>query len=126
VLRPDQLFRLINELIFVLLGGLLGWVATTGRLYFDRRSVTWIAVSAAMILWGLRALYLPAQAGRPGQWWARRQNLTRGLSLILVGVILLAIAHVPLGWVAPLLGAAAGVLVLRGIVSTILVFQMRS
>ncbi len=117
MLRPDQLFRLINEMIFVLLGCLLGWVALSGRLFFDRRAVTWIAVSAAMILWGLRALY------RPGQWWARWENLTRGLSLMLVGVIMLAIARAPFAWVAPLLGAAAALLVLRGIVSTVLMFR---
>ena len=119
MLRPDQLFRLINELIFVLLGGLLGVLAVSRPLFFDRRAVTWIVLSAAMILWGLRALY------RPGQWWARWQNLTRGLSLVLVGVIMLAIAHVPFEWVAPLLGTAGALLVLRGIVSTVLVFRTR-
>lgn len=119
MLSPASLFRLLNELIFVLLGVLLGWVAASGRLFFDRRSGTWIAVSAAMILWGLRAFY------RPGQWWARWQNLTRGLSLVLVGVILLAIARVPFGWVAPMLGAAGALLVLRGIVSTIIIFAAR-
>ena len=119
MLTPDRMFRLLNELIFILLGCLLGWVAVSRRLFFDRRAVTWIAVSVAMILWGLRALY------RPGQWWARWEKLTRGLSLVLVGVIMLAIAHMPFAWVAPLLGAAAALLVLRGIVSTILVFRTR-
>lgn len=119
MLSPANLFRLLNELIFVLLGALIGWVAVSGRLFFDRRSGAWIAVSAAMILWGLRALY------RPGQWWAKWQNLTRGLSLVLVGAILLAIARVPFGWVAPLLGAAAALLILRGILSTILILAAR-
>lgn len=119
MLTPASLFRLLNELILVLLGGLLGWVAVTGRIFFDRRSGTWIAVSAAMILWGLQALY------RPGQWWAKWQHLTRGLSLVLVGVLLLAIARVPFAWVGPLLGAAAALLVLRGIVSAIFVFASR-
>jgi hypothetical protein len=122
MLTPASLFRLLNELILVLLGGLLGWVAVTGRIFlsqFNPRSGTWIAVSAAMILWGLQALY------RPGQWWAKWQNLTRGLSLLLVGVILLAIARVPFAWVGPLLGAAAALLVLRGIVSAIFVFASR-
>ena len=119
MLSPANLFRLLNEMIFVLLGALMGWVAVSGRLRFDPRSGAWIAVSAAMILWGLQALY------RPGQWWAKWQNLTRGLSLVLVGAILLAIALVPFGWVAPLLGAAAALLILRGILSTILILAAR-
>jgi hypothetical protein len=44
---------------------------------------------------------------------------------VLVGVILLAIARVPFGWVAPLLGTAAALLILRGILSTILILAAR-
>jgi hypothetical protein len=119
MLTPGRLFLLINELINVLLGCLLAWMGLSGHFFFDPRSYGWIALSAVVILWGLRTLV------RPGQWWARWQNLTRGLSLALVGVIMITIARAPFAWAGRLLAIAGLLLVIRGIVSTILVFRPR-
>jgi multisubunit Na+/H+ antiporter MnhG subunit len=118
-LNPASFFRLLNELIFVLLGALMGWVALSRPYAFRPPAGAWIAVSVAMILWGVRALY------RPGQWWARWENLTRGVSLVLVGLLLLAAPHAPFRWLGRLLGVAAVLLVLRGIVSMALVLAER-
>ena len=65
MLTPDRLFRLLNEMIFLLLGGLLAWVGASGRIFFNRHSLNWVVVSVALILWGLRALM------KPGAWQAR-------------------------------------------------------
>ncbi|HKW63489.1 MAG TPA: hypothetical protein VJN89_13155 [Candidatus Acidoferrum sp.] len=122
MLTPDRLQGVIIELIFVLLGGLLVWLGLRGPGYgriVDRHSVSWLIMGAALILWGLRALY------KPGQWWKRWENWTRGLSLVVLGVLMLAIIRVPFSWVEPMLMAAGAVLVLRGIVGSAHIFRPR-
>ena len=110
---------LVIELIFVLLGGLFVWLGITNHIFFDRSGRAWTILSAALVLWGLRALY------KPGQWWARWQIWTRGLSLVLLGVVMLAIARVPTLWVGKLLAVAGAILVARGILAAALVFEPR-
>ena len=119
MLSPERLLRFMIELIFVLLGSLVIWLGLTGRIYVDRHSAAWVILSLALILWGLRALY------KPGQWWARWQNWTRGLSLSLLGVLMLVISRVPFLWVGPMLAAGGAVLALRGIVGSALIFRQR-
>jgi hypothetical protein len=119
MLTPQSALRLMIEVIFVLLGGLLVWLALTGRVLVERNKPSWFILSGALILWGLRALY------GTGQWWLRWEHWTRGLSLILVGAVLLAISRVPFLWIAPLLAAAGVVLALRGLIGTALAFRPR-
>ncbi len=119
MLSPERLLRLFVEFIFVLLGLLFIWLALVRRIYVDRHSIGWVILSVALILWGLRALY------KPGQWWARWQNWTRGLSLALLGLLMLVITRVPFLWVGPLLAAGGAVLLLRGIIEAILIFRPR-
>src|SRR5262249_48577348 len=119
MLKPDRLLELIIELIFVLLGGLIVWLGLSNHIFFDRSGVSWLVLSAAVILWGLRALY------QPGRWWARWQIWTRGLSLIFVGVVMQAIAHVSILWVGKLLVLAGVVLALRGLIGASLIFKPR-
>ncbi len=116
---PDRLQRLLIEVIFVLLGGLFVWLALSKRAYVDRHSVSWLVLSIALVLWGSRALY------KPGQWWLRWENWTRGLSLVLLGIVMLAISRVPFEWVGPLLAVAGGLLVLRGVMGSVLVLRPR-
>ena len=117
---PERLLRVFIELIFVMLGGMLIWLGfrgpASGRIV-DRHSVSWLILGVAMVLWGLRALY------KPGQWWRRWENWTRGLSLVLLGVLMLAIIRVPFSWVEPMLMAAGTVLVIRGVVASALIFR---
>ena len=119
MLKPQQVLRITIELIFVLLGGLVIWLGLSGQIFFDRRKPAWLILSAALILWGLRALY------RPGQWWSRWEHWTRGLSLMLLGVVMLAIARVPFLWVGRLLAVGGALLVLRGLMGSVLVFRPR-
>ena len=42
-------------------------------------------LSIVLMLWGLRMLH------KPGQWWVRGESWTRGLSLALLGSLMLAI-----------------------------------
>jgi hypothetical protein len=122
MLSPEKLLRLMIEFIFVMLGALFAWFGLAGPAHgrtVDRHSVAWLILSVALLLWGLRALY------KPGQRWTRWQNWTRGLSLALLGLVMLAITRVPFLWVGPLLAAGGAVLVLRGIIEAILIFRAR-
>jgi len=119
MLKPDRLLQLFIELVFVLLGALIVWLGLTNHIFFDRTGLGWSVLSVALILWGLRALY------KPGQWWARWQIWTRGLSLVLVGVVLLAIARVSILWVGKLLALAGVLLALRGFIGAGLALKSR-
>lgn len=111
----DRMLRLFVELIFVLLGGLMMWVGWTGhfRYSFDPRGAGWLILSAVVIVWGIRAFFGKKSAKK----WA---NWTRGISLILVGVVMLAITRATMAQVGPLLTTAGALLVLRGFVGAVL------
>jgi hypothetical protein len=117
MLKPEHLLRIIIEMIFVLLGALVVWLGVTGQIHFDRRKLPWLVLSAALIVWGLRALY------KPGQW--RWEHWTRGLSLTLLGMVMLAISRVPFLWVGRLFALAGLLLILRGLVGSFLVLRPR-
>jgi hypothetical protein len=119
MLTPQNLLRLVIEMIFVLLGGLVVWLGLTGQIFFDRRTVPWMILSIALILWGVRALYKPAK------WWSRWENWTRGLSLALLGIVMLAISRVPFLWVGRLFAVAGLLLVMRGLIGSFLVLRPR-
>jgi hypothetical protein len=119
MLAPQKILRVTMELIFILLGGLIVWLGLSGQIFFDRRKPGWLILSVALILWGLRAMY------RPGQWWSRWEHWTRGLSLILLGIVMLAISRVPFLWVGNLLALAGLLLVLRGLMGSVLIFRPR-
>jgi hypothetical protein len=111
---PSQMLRLLTEVIFLLAGALLLFVGLTGRYLFDARRPSWLVLAVILFFWGLRSwrrarlvavrpLRLAAQLG--------------GVSLVLVGAIMLSLAWVRFGLVGPLLAAAGGVFILRGLVS---------
>jgi hypothetical protein len=122
MLTPQHLLRIVIEMIFVLLGGLVVWLGLTGQIFFvffDGRKLPWLILSIALILWGLRALY------KPGSSWARWEHWTRGLSLTLLGVVMLAISRVPFLWVGRLFALAGLLLILRGLIASFLVLRPR-
>jgi len=117
MLSPARLTELTVELVFLLLGTLVLWLSAIGRLNPDRHGVPWLVLSVALLVWGLLAL------ARPGQWWARWQKWNRGLSLVILGVIMLTVMRVPFFWVGRLLTLAGVVLILRGILGAILILK---
>jgi hypothetical protein len=116
---PQNLQRVVIEAIFILLGGLIVWLGLTGQIFFNRRNVPWLVLSVALILWGLRAIY------KPGKWWSRWEDWTRGLSLTLVGIVMLVISRAPFLWVGRLFALAGLLLVLRGLIGSFLVLRPR-
>ena len=116
MLSPARLTQLLMEFVFLLLGALVIWLAANGRIYFDRHGVSWLVLSVALIAWGLLAL------AKPGQFWAK---WNRGGSLVLLGVVMLAISRVPFDWVVKLLALAGVILVARGILGSLLILRQR-
>jgi len=117
MLTPDKSLRLLIEFIFMLLGGLIVWLGLTEHIFFDRRRPAWLILSIAILLWGARALY------RPGKFWSRWEDWTRGISMLLLGAVMAAISRVPFDWVGRLLAVAGVLLLLRGLAGSMLVFR---
>ncbi len=117
MLSPARLSQLMVELVFLLLGTLVVWLGLQGRIYFDRRSIPWLIISVALLAWGFLAL------ARSGLWWARWQKWNRGLSLVLLGGLMLAVTRVPFLMVGKLLAAAGLVLIVRGALGAILILR---
>ena len=120
MLKPQQVLRITIEIIFVLLGGLVVWLGLSEHILFDRRKPGWLLLSAVLIVWGVRALYKPRE-----QAWSRTERWTRGLSLTLLGVVMLAISRVPFLWVGGLLTFAGVLLTLRGLIGAALILSSR-
>jgi hypothetical protein len=118
MLTPDRLLRLVIELIFVLLGLLLVWLGVTHRISVDRHSLLWLALSVALIFWGIRSIYR-----KPGRKPPQPEDYIRAVTLALLGIVLLAISRVPSDWVAPLLAAAGFLLAGRGIIGTVILLR---
>lgn len=117
MLSPARLSQMLIEFVLLLLGALVVWLGISGRIYFDRRSIPWLVISVAIAVWGLMAL------AKPGQWWTRWQKWNRGLSLLLLGVIMLVMARVSFLWVGRLLALAGLVLLVRGALGCVLILR---
>jgi hypothetical protein len=115
VTSTTHLFRLMNEVVFVLLGALLAWAAFTGHYYFNPRNMTWILLAGLLVAYGIVA----------AMWSSgpRSISIVRGGSLIVVGLIMLALSHVILRWVEPMLILAGATLALRGLIVAVLVLR---
>lgn len=110
-----QLFRLMNEVIFVLLGALLAWAAFTGHYYFNPRSMMWLLLAGLLVAYGAVA----------AMWSSgpRAIAIVRGGSLTIVGLVMLSLSHVILRWVQPMLIFAGAVLAARGLIVAALVLR---
>jgi hypothetical protein len=118
MLAPERLLRMVIEIIFVLLGLLVVWLGLTNHIFFDRHKLSWLILSVALILWGVRGVY-----SKPGGQPPLPEDYTRAVSLTLLGVVLLAISRVPFSWVGPLLAFAGLLLAGRGITGTVILLR---
>jgi hypothetical protein len=123
MLTPQRLLRAIIELLFVLLGGLVIWLGLSGEILvysFNPRRPGWLVLSAAIILWGLRAMYRPGVGSTLAERW------TRGVSLVLLGTVMLAMAQARFQWIGPLVATGGLILGARGLVSLALLLRPAS
>ena len=117
MLSPANLFRMMTEMIFVLLGGILAWVGLSSRFIFDPRKPAWLGLGAVLVYWGARAWMKTQRAARTAERTVARVG---GASLALVGLMMVGLEFVQFRRVGMVLAMAGGILVLRGLVSAAL------
>ena len=122
MLHPAKLFRMLAEMIFVLLGGFLLWIALSGRflLRFDPRKPAWLILAAVLVYWGARAWTKTTRGVRRSE---RTPTRLGGISLLAVGLLMLGLAFAQLRWVGPGLALAGGILIVRGLVNAVLALR---
>jgi hypothetical protein len=111
--NPSHFLRVLPEIVFVFLGVLVIWVATTGHYFFDPRSMAWLLLAGLLAIYGLVTV----------RWRGpeRGINWVRGGSLMLIGLIMLALSRARMNQVTPLLIVAGVVLASRGVIVAALV-----
>ncbi|HUI51189.1 MAG TPA: hypothetical protein VLX60_05355 [Terriglobales bacterium] len=119
MLSPARLIEVLVEFVFFLLGALLVWLALNHRIAFDSGSRAWLVLSFALIAWGALAL------ARPGEFWRKWQRWNRGGSLVLLGLVMLAMSRAPFAWIFPLMIFAGLILVVRGVAGSLLILRQR-
>jgi hypothetical protein len=120
MLSPANLFRMMTEFIFILLGGFLFWVGLSGRLNprnFNPQGPGWLILGAVLIYWGARTL---AQMARAARTWSRIAAQVGGVSLILVGIMMLSLPFVKFNKAGIVFAAAGATLALRGFAAAVL------
>jgi hypothetical protein len=109
-----RLFRVVNEMVFVVIGAMLLWVALAGRYFFDPRQPSWLILAGVLVVWGIYTWLRARKVGAPRTRLAMRIG---GGSVALVGSIMASLAWAPFAVAGLLLGVAGGVFVLRGLLS---------
>jgi hypothetical protein len=120
MLNPANLFRMMTEFIFILLGGFLAWLGLSGRLElgnFNPRGPAWLGLGAVLIYWGARTWAKTARAARTSD---RTVAQVGGASLILVGLMMFTLLFVEFRRVGIVFAAAGTILALRGILAAVL------
>jgi len=113
-MKPATLFRFLNEFTVLLLGALLIVLALSGRVGLPGRPWALVLLGIVLIYWGARALWRAEPEG------GRQQAQIRAASLVVVGLLVLAIPMLAVRYAEPLLEIAGAVLVLRGSLCSVL------
>jgi hypothetical protein len=121
MLSPANLFRMLSEFLFILLGGILVWLGLSNRFMFNPRSPAWLGLGAVLVYWGARAWTKTMRAARTSD---RAVERIGGTSLILVGFMMLSVGVIEIRWIGTALAVAGGILALRGLVAAILSLRM--
>ena len=122
-LNPTKLQQAFGEIILMLLGALLLFLAARGMLSVERRSPAWIAVGGLVVYRGVRS-FVAARSGGAGNV-VRWEEYVRSGSLLVVGTIILSTAGLPPSSLGLLLGSAGAILILRGLANAALTLRAR-
>jgi len=124
--KTANLFRLLSEFIVFLLGALMIVLALSGRVGLPGRPATLVLLGIVLLYWGARAWIHPRGKranALPETAAHRAQARVRAGSLVLVGLLVLAIRLFPLRDAEMLLILAGSVLVLRGLLGGVLLLR---
>ncbi len=117
------LLQAVSEVILMLLGGLLLFLAVAGMFSVDRRSGQWIGLAILLVYLGVKSLHGARQGA--GRYFPRWEQYVRGGSLVVVGAIMLAAAILPASYLGHLMAGAGAILTLRGFANTALALRPR-
>jgi hypothetical protein len=106
---PTKPFHILTDFIFILLGGLLLVMALRKQVAPPSHMVAWIALGAALVIWGARSCAWPR---RGISRWDARLN---GISLAVSGALMLIIAASATRYFPALLAVIGIVLTIRGL-----------
>jgi uncharacterized membrane protein HdeD (DUF308 family) len=109
--------RLFIEVILAVLGGFILWLALVSHKFPDRHAPSWLILGVVLMLWGAVTFF---RARGMRTYWLDRVG---GISLLLVGGLVLVISRAPFEYVLPLFAATGGLLVMRGVVGTVLALR---
>jgi hypothetical protein len=120
MVSPANLFRMMIELIFVLLGGFLAWLGLSNKVMFDPRSPAWLGLAAVLVYWGVRSWMKTTRAAKTADRTATRVG---GVSLIVVGFVMIALVFVQYRLVGITMALAGFTLAVRGLAGAVLSFR---
>ena len=120
MVSPANLFRMLTEFVFILLGGLFVYVGLSHRFLFDPSKPALLLLDGVLVYWGARAL---AKSVRGGRTPARVAAQIGAASLILVGLIMLGLVFVEYRWVGATLALAGLILSVRGLAGAVLALR---
>ena len=106
--------RFLIEVIVAMLGGLILWLALLSHKVPDRHASSWMMVGVLLMVWGAFTFF---RARGLRTYWLDRVG---GISLLVVGGLMVVLTRVPFEWVAPMFAAIGGLLVVRGLVGVFL------
>src|SRR5258706_6937214 len=93
-------FRLLIEVIVAMLGGFILWLALVSHKIPDRHAGSWLMVGVLLVVWGAFT-FLRAKGLRT--YWVDRVG---GISLLVVGGLMLVLMRVPFELATPMVPAA--------------------
>jgi hypothetical protein len=120
MVSPANLFRMLTEFVFILLGGLFVYVGLSRRFLFDPSNPALLLLDGVLVYWGARAL---AKSVRGGRTPARVATQIGAASLILVGLMMLSLVFVEYRWVGATLASAGLILSVRGLAGAVLALR---
>ena len=120
MVSPANLFRMLTEFVFILLGGLFVWVGLSHRYLFDPSKPALLLLDGVLVYWGARALAKNARGMRTA---ARIEAQIGAASLVLVGLMMLGLVFVEYRWVGSTLALAGLILAARGFAGAVLALR---
>jgi hypothetical protein len=109
--------RLFIEVILAVLGGFILWLALLSHKFPNRHAQSWLILGVVLMVWGAFTFF---RARGLRTYWLDRIG---GITLLLVGGLVLLISRAPFAYVLPLFAATGGLLILRGLVGTVLALR---